>query len=217
MEVRKKNNKIKFKLDEEYLIVKRFFKDKKIKRDSIRSAMISGNTLLILTYNNKIYNFTSLDKSFEYIERMKLLVNEINKENIVFTNWRNEMPVLFIIIATNNIVINISKYNNFEFYMYTLLFLFYTILIIKMMRGSYVLYNVDKSEFVKFKMGGKVLSKFYINDVEIKQHLNEYTRYKNIRDSYTFEIKNRYDKVIYPIKCVNAIIEINNKTKQSIK
>ena len=82
--ISKDNGKKLFELKENELIIYRFIRNKIIKRGDIRSAYLNEEGLIILTYDNKIITKFTINMSWKYRETLKILVDEINNENIVF-------------------------------------------------------------------------------------------------------------------------------------
>lgn len=210
MIISKDNGKKLVELKENELIIYRFIKNKIIKRENIRSAYLNKDGLIVLTYDNKVDTISIRNMSWKDREGLKILVDEINNENIIFgtdyvdnTFWIMVMyPVLFIGQSNYTVLIIVLKG------LIVIMLMVIAIIMSKNYRGN--IYNIDTKEFEVIGLRRKVVRKFTISDIEFMKSNKAGTRYK-IKDSfYKFYIR---DVITYPILYKKAIDEMKIEVK----
>lgn len=212
MDIKKSNGKVKFILDDEYLIAKGLFKDKKIKRDNIRSALIYGNSLMILTYENKIFRVRCMESSLKYLQGLKYIVDEVNKEDIVFGDFYQYDSRVLVIISIIYIMICVFDKFNPELQSTAGLLLIPFILIINaFFTISAYVYNTKTKQVFRLKFNGKEAQIIEEKDIEIKRDNGVSRVYKSKNNYRRFHILINDAYLIYPANCVSELNEFNKR------
>lgn len=212
MLIKKDNGKVKMELTEEELIIKGIFKDKKIKRKDIKSACITVSSFVILTYDYKIIYQLFSNATPKYKEQLKLLVDEINKENNIFKySYEQGMNTWMYIWVLPLIFTN---FNNGNKVIAIILGVVYVILaaiaVWDAVRFKGVIYNVDTKTFTR--VGYKDFNKetFTIEDMELVKKKEMGIKYKIKKSGYKFYLEYAGDKILYPVRQGQALKEIEN-------
>lgn len=100
MRLKKDNGKDIIILTDDEIIIKGIFKDKVLKRDNILSACLLDDTMgnkgiIILTKDYKIVERRSVNMKWSDREKLKLIIDEINTEGILF-NYRGSNDIVWL-------------------------------------------------------------------------------------------------------------------------
>lgn len=208
--ISKDNGKKLFELKENELIIYRFLRNKIIKRRDIRSAYLNEQGLIILTYDNKIITKFTVSMSWKYRETLKILVDEINNENIVFGTADNGNPLgntdFYIVLALTQVINN--KFIFIPMVIILIALIVMIIIISKNYRGNIYYIDTEKFEVIGFR--NKITRRFTTSDIELIKSDETGTKYK-VKDSrYKFYIKN---VITYPVLYKKAIAEMKMKAE----
>lgn len=203
--ISKDNGKKLFELKENELIVYRFLRNKIIKRRDIRSAYLNEQGLIILTYDNKIITKFTVSMAWKYRETLKILVDEINNENIVFGTADNGNPLwntyFFPILVLAQVIQD-------KFIFIPIALMVMMIIISENYRGN--MYYIDTKKFEVIGFRNRIKRRFTTSDIEVVKSDEAVTKYK-VKDSrYKFYIKN---VITYPVLYKKAIAEMRIKAE----
>lgn len=219
MLIKKDNGKVKMELTEEELIIKGIFKDTKIKRGNIRSAILEENRFLLLTYDDKVIFKSITNASSKYREQLKLLIDEVNKENIIFSTSTMEninllcswLYIVLIIVSSLSDKIQNEALKSMLFWGTTILYIGAGIYIYnKANRITGFVYNVDKKEFRIIGALGGVKEKFTIENVEFIKEAFRGKMYRSKKTGKKFYLENQISPIKYPVICSSEIKQIEN-------
>lgn len=213
MIIRKDNDKKALELTEKELIIYGIFKDKHINRDNILSSFIyNENMLIILCKGNRyIYkNITNIKLSNR--EGIYALINEINKENLLF--YPNEIYSTLNIIVLFPIYLNIIFLNNNNIIIKLLFAFIYVIALITTIRTNMKhiswVYNIDNEEFQKRYKNNVIISIVHKQEIKaVKVHdFSGYVSFKS--DKYKIKMP-MFQQILYPMKYKQILKEIELK------
>lgn len=208
MKLKKDNGKDIIILTDDEIIIKGIFKDKVLKRDNILSACLLDDTMgnkgiIILTKDYKIVERRSVNMKWSDREKLKLIIDEINTEGILF-NYRgsNDIVWLYTMAVYMPLIMNGHLFDTY----YGKFFLFAIYLIMIFMIIFYygicnnfegVVYDSNKEEFQAIGKNRKVKEKFTINDIELdKKFKDDGFRFRVKESGYKFYIKK--NTISYP-------------------
>ena len=156
MIIKKDNGKLIMELTDENLIINRLFRKEKLQRNSIRSAFLAHDTLYILTKDNSVESLVLARVSWKERERIKIIINEINKENIIFWGDYYSNPFTFL-CCIPAIITNILPSNVMVMTIFIVIFVIFSYFVIKYgYKYSGVIYDVSMSKFQRLHYNGKV-------------------------------------------------------------
>lgn len=183
-----------------------------IERNKIRSALICGNSLLILTYNNLIYDYSFGEVDPKEMYKIKLIVDVVNKENMIFSGGVSRVVIMFFFIAS--LVVLLSLRIELIIIM-TYCFIFIILFAIISSKISLYMYSVDRKEFIRFNNHNKKISTFGIDEVKRTFELCSSPVYKKKNRFCFFTIVKQNPEITYPLKCVSGFKELNEETKHN--
>lgn len=208
--ISKDNGKKLFELKENELIIYGFLRNKIIKRRDIRSAYLNEQGLIMLTYDNKIITKFTANMSWNDRETLKILVDEINNENVVFGTSNNGNPLWYVFIYQIYFLAQLT-HNKFIFILTIITWIILiaiTIITLKNYQGN--IYYIDTKKFEVIGFRNKITRRFTVSDIELVKSDEAGTKYK-VKDSrYKFYIKNI---ITYPVLYKRAIAEMKMKVK----
>ncbi|WP_146127333.1 hypothetical protein [Clostridium vincentii] len=210
MIISKDNGKKLFELNENELIIYRFLRNKIIKRRDIRSAYLNEQGLIILTYDNKTVTKSIINMSWNDREGLKILVDEINNENVVFGTTNKETPLWYVFIYPIYLLAQLT-HNKFIFILTIIAWIILmaiTIVTLKSYKGN--MYYIDTERFEVIGFRNRIKRRFTTSDIELVKSDEVGTKYK-VKDSrYKFYIRN---VITYPVLYKKAIAEMKMKAE----
>ena len=210
MKLQKDNGKDIIILTDDEIIIKGIFKDKVLKRDNILSACLLDDTMgnkgiVILTKDYKIVERRSINMKWTDREKLKLTIEEINTNDILF-NYNYEKyhywfmcyyPYLFWSIINNLIINEESNLKWVGGFFCLLLIIIMIIVIYNINKFRGVIYNTKMEEFQVVGKKAEIVNKFTINDIELDQKFkDDGFRFRVKESGYKFYIKK--NTISYP-------------------
>ena len=208
MKLQKDNGKDIVILTDDEVIIKGIFKDKVLKRDNILSACLleslgGDKGIVILTKDYKIVEKRRINMKWSDREKLKLIVDEINKEGILF-NYRNSDDIVWLytmavymplIMSGNLFDTYYGKFFVFAIYLILIFMIIFYYHICNKFRG--VIYNTKKEEFQIVGKKDEIVNKFTINDIELDKEFKDGGFRFKVKDiGYKFYIKK--NTISYP-------------------
>ena len=208
MKLQKDNGKDIIILTDDEIIIKGIFKDRVLKRDNILSACLlesvgGSKGIVILTKDYKIVEKRSINMKWSDREKLKLIVDEINTEGILF-NYRDSNDIVWLYTISIYIPLIMSsrlfdtyygKYFAFAIYLILIFMIIFYYRIFNNFDG--VIYDSNKEEFKAIGKNRKVKEKFTINDIELdKKFKDDRFRFRVKESGYKFYIRN--NTISYP-------------------
>lgn len=196
MRLKKDNGKDIVIVTEGEVIIKRIFKDKIVKKDNILSACLledlAGNKgIVILTKDYKIIEKRKINLRWKEREKLKLVIDDINNNNILFNYKRNDSPVWIVNCINTFFLIAFNE----KFFNNCLIFLLYVILICSIVTICFnnfkfrgILYDLNKEEFFIIGKKNKIIDRFRLENIEILK--------KGKDNRFKCRVKNSYYKFI---------------------
>lgn len=210
MRLKKDNGKDIIILTDDEIIIKGIFKDKVLKRDNILSAWLLDDTMgnkgiIILTKDYKIVERRSVNMKWSDREKLKLIVDEINTNDILF-NYNYDKyqywfigyyPYLFWFIINDSIINEESNLKLVGGFFCLLLIIIMIIVIYNINKFRGVIYNAKMEEFQVVGKKAEIVNKFTINDIELdKKFKDDGFRFRVKESGYKFYIKK--NTISYP-------------------
>ena len=210
MRLKKDNGKDIIILTDDEIIIKGIFKDKVLKRDNILSACLLDDTMgnkgiIILTKDYKIVERRSVNMKWSDREKLKLIVDEINTNDILF-NYNYDKyqywfigyyPYLFWFIINDSIINEESNLKLVGGFFCLLLIIIMIIVIYNINKFRGVIYNAKMEEFQVVGKKAEIVNKFTINDIELdKKFKDDGFRFRVKESGYKFYIKK--NTISYP-------------------
>lgn len=210
MRLKKDNGKNIIILTDDEIIIKGIFKDKVLKRDNILSAWLLDDTMgnkgiIILTKDYKIVERRSVNMKWSDREKLKLIVDEINTNDILF-NYNYDKyqywfigyyPYLFWFIINDSIINEESNLKLVGGFFCLLLIIIMIIVIYNINKFRGVIYNAKMEEFQVVGKKAEIVNKFTINDIELdKKFKDDGFRFRVKESGYKFYIKK--NTISYP-------------------
>lgn len=171
-------DKILLELDDEELIIHKFFKRTHIRRSNIRSAYYKDNFLYILTNDNKYYYKNLATMKFSQLNNLEVIVNEINKDKFIFFFPNgNTVSLIFCIPMYINIIMN-NIFNSDETLAYPILMILSLILVFVIFfynraNQKIWVYSIETHEFQRFNKYNIIINSVKLSDTKITEK-NDY-------------------------------------------
>ena len=199
-------NKKMFILDDQNLIYKGKFRKKTIRRKDIRSVFYDEDRMGILTYDGKIYSFNIIKLLFSERRKLKVLREELNKENILFDYDNYRFDIINISLVWGYVMLVSARTIHQLFYQAIAVLIFVPSMFLIKNILPRAFYNIDKGEFeiIKFRNNFKY-KKGDIDKIELERINQNITSIQFKKDGSKYKMyfrENQYLKRIYNLSLI---------------
>lgn len=210
----------KIELTEDELIIYRLFWKKRIKKENIKSAFIVDDFFLVVRTNDEKVT-TAGNEFLRWTDKeiLKRIVDEINKEDVIFPSNRENFSTLLILFVNivNAFMLSLNrssievKYIFYVIGILNLILLFHFIFMIYNYNNA--LYDIDSNE-LKIIKNKNIIDKISLKDISFSIPKNNKTIFVLKTGKYKFYFRSN---VTYPLKHKNFIEELIMEKMAEIK
>ena len=203
-------DKIILELNDEELILYKFFKRTHIRISNIRSAYYRGNLLYILTNDNKYYYKNLSTMKLSQLNNLEVLVNELNKDKFIFFFPNgNTINLIFCIPMYINIIMkNICNSDGtfaYSIFMILSLILVFVIFFYNRANQKVWVYSIETHEFQRFNKHNIIINSVKLSDTKITKKNDFHGFLALISEKHKFSLPTDFK---FPLSHKTAVEEI---------